>query len=171
MIRIVVGDLARQEASAVIRAIRSDLTSVNAVSRDIAEAAGPDLNERLENIGSMPVGGAVMTPSGGLSADFIIHVVVMSEDEPESMFTVQKALRNGLRRAVDWALESVALPPLGIGVGTIEADDSARALLEILFNHLDEGQPPLALTLVVASEYESGLFSRLLEELSRGRGR
>ena len=119
----------------------------------------------------MPVGGAVMTPSGGLSADFVIHVVVMSEDEPQSMHTVQKALRNGLRRASDWALESLALPPLGIGAGTIEADDSARALREILFNHIDEGQPPLALTVVVGSDYESGLFSRLVDELSSERTR
>ena len=120
MIRIVVGDLVSQDAGAVIRGVRSDLTAVNAVSRDIAEAAGPELKERLEKIGSMPVGGAVMTLSGGLSADFVIHVVVMSADEPQSLFTVQKALRNGLRRASDWALESVALPPLGIGVGSFE---------------------------------------------------
>jgi len=171
VIRIVVGELASQDASAVIRAIRSDLAPVNSVSRDVAGAAGPEMEERLGKIGSMPVGGAVLTPSGGLSADFIIHVVVMSEDEPQSMLTVQKALRNGLRRASDWALESLALPPLGIGVGVIEADDSARALLEILFSHLDEGQPPLALTVVVGSEYESGLFSQLVDELSSGRSR
>ncbi len=95
----------------------------------------------------------------------------MSEDEPQSMSTVQKALRNGLRRASDWSLESLALPPLGIGVGTIEADDSARALLEILFNHLDEGLPPRALTVVVGSEYESALFGRLVDELSSDRTR
>jgi len=111
----------------------------------------------------------MMTTAGNLPADFIIHVVVMSEDEPQSTVTVQKALRNGLRRASDWALESLALPPLGIGVGTIEADASARALLKILFNHLDEGQPPLALTVVVGSGYESGLFSQVVDQLSRDR--
>ena len=171
MIRVIIGDLADQEVSAIIRAMRSDLAPVNALSRDIALAAGEESEDLLERLGSIPLGGAVMTPAGNLPADFIIHVVVMSEDEPQSTVTVQKALRNGLRRASDWALESLALPPLGIGVGTIEADASARVLLEILFNHLDEGQPPLALTVVVSSEYESGLFSQLVDELSRERTR
>ena len=96
-----------------------------------------EMDDRLKKVGAIPVGGAVMTPGGTLATDFLIHVVVMSEDEPQSALTVQKALRNGLRRASDWALESLALPAIGIGVGTMEADDSARALLEILFNHLD----------------------------------
>ena len=171
MIRVVMGDLADQEVSAIVRAIRSDLAPVNALSRDIALVAGEASEALLEKIGSIPVGGAVMTPAGNLPADFLIHVVVMSEDEPQSTVSVQKALRNGLRRASDWALESLALPPLGIGVGMIEADGSARALLEILFNHLDEGQPPLALTVVVSSEYESGLFRQLVDELSGDRTR
>ena len=171
MSQVVLGDLADQEVSAIFRAVRSDFAPVNALSRDIALAAGEELGDRLERIGSIPLGGAVMTPAGNLPADFIIHVVVMSEDEPQNAASVHKALQNGLRRASDWALESLALPPLGIGVGTIEADDSARALLEILFNHLDEGQPPLALTVVVGSEYESGLFSQLVDELSGNRTR
>jgi O-acetyl-ADP-ribose deacetylase (regulator of RNase III) len=46
-------------------------------------------------------GGAVVTPGGDLSADFVIHVVVSAPDEPETSVNVQKALRNGLRRAAD----------------------------------------------------------------------
>lgn len=171
MIRVVVGDLATQEVSAIVRPIRSDLAPVNALAREVGSAAGPELEERIERIGAIPVGGAVITPAGDLVADFIIHVVVMSDDEPQSAMSVQNALRNGLRRAADWALDSVALPPLGIGVGTLEAEASARALVEILFNHLDEGQAPLALSMVVGSEYEAGLFGQLIDELSQHRTR
>lgn len=166
MIEVVLGALAEQKASAVLRAIRSDLGPVNAISRDVGLAAGEGLDARLEQVGSLPLGGAVMTPAGDLAADFIIHAVVMSSEEPQTAVTVQKALRNGLRRAADWGLETLALPPLGMGAGTIEAEDSARALLDILFQHLDEGQPPLALTIVVGSEYEAGLFNRMVDELS-----
>lgn len=171
MIRIVVGDLAEQRVDAVVRAIRSDLAPVNALSRDLALAGGALLEERLRRLGGVPLGGAVLTPAGDLPADFVIHVVVMSEEEPQTPLTVQRAVRNALRRAADWGLESLAIPPLGIGVGTLEPDDAARALLEILFAHLDEGQKPLALTVVVATEYEEGLFARLVDELSRDRMR
>lgn len=171
MIQILVGDLAEQAVDAVVRPVRSDLAPVNAQSRDLARAAGPDLDRRLQQLGAVPLGGAVLTPAGDLPADFVIHAVIMSEEEPQTFLTVQKALRNALRRASDWGLESLALPPLGIGAGTLEADNAARALLEILFDHLDEGQKPLALTVVVATEYEEGLFGRLVDELSRDRTR
>jgi O-acetyl-ADP-ribose deacetylase (regulator of RNase III) len=169
MIRVVTGDLASQAVGAVVRPIRSDLAPVDALSRDLAAAAGATLDRRLEKIGSMPLGGAVMTPAGDLAADFIIHVVVMSDDDPQSGVTMQKALRNGLRRAADWAIESMALPPLGIGVGTLEAEESARALVEILFDHLEDGQPPRELVIVVGSPYHSDLFTRLVDEGERAR--
>lgn len=133
-------------------------------------AAGPELEERLERLGMLPVGGAVLTPSGRLPADYLIHVVVMSEEEPQTSLSIQRALRNGLRRASDWGLESLAVPALGLGAGSIEPEGPASSLVEILLNHLDEGVPPLELTIVVDSEFESLLFDRLVEDATRLRG-
>ena len=124
---------------------------------------------RLRNVGTLPLGGAVITPGGGLRADYLIHVVVMSEEEPQTATTVRKALQNGLRRASDWELESLALPPLGIGVGLVEPEVSAKGLVEILITHLEAGGPPHDLTIVVSSSYESELFTQLVQEVSRHR--
>jgi O-acetyl-ADP-ribose deacetylase (regulator of RNase III) len=169
VIRVVVGDLAEQAVDGLLRPVRSDLAPVSAASRDIGAAAGEELEERLTRLGTLPIGGAVLTPAGSLRAGYLIHVVVMSEEEPQTSHSVQRALRNGLRRAADWGLTSIALPPLGLSVGMIEPEDSARALIEILFNHLDEGTPPLDLTIVVASDFEASLFGGLIDEMSRAR--
>lgn len=169
MIRVLVGDLAAQQVDALMRPVRSDLAPVSAASRDIALAAGEELEERLSRLGTLPIGGAVLTPSGRLSAGFLIHVVVQSEEEPQTSLSVQRALRNGLRRATDWGLASVALPPLGLTVGTTEPEESARALVEILFNHIDECAAPMELTIVVASTYEVELFEGLIHDMSRAR--
>ena len=169
MIEVVLGDLASEETEAIVRPIRSDLSPVSALSRDLGNMAGLEMADRLRKIGTLPVGGAVMTPGGALATDFLIHLAVTSDDEPQTSFTVRKALLNGLRRAADWALVSLALPPLGIGAGTLEADQSARSFLEILFDHLDEGRPPRAFRLVVTSEYEVDLFRRLVDELAAER--
>jgi len=120
-------------------------------------------------MGTLPVGGAFITPAGRLPASFLIHLVTASEEESESPQSVQRALRNGLRRAVEWEIQSLSLPPLGVGVGHLDVEESGRAMVEILVNHLDEGHPPLTLTIVVASEYEAGVFRRLVEELTRAR--
>jgi O-acetyl-ADP-ribose deacetylase len=169
VIRVVRGDLASQSAQGLIRPVRSDMAPVSSASRDLAAAAGPQLEERIARMGFLPVGGAVLTPAGRLAASFLIHVVVMSEEEPQSSWTVQRALRNGLRRAADWQLESLALPPLGITAGTTDPESSGRALVEILFNHLDEGIPPLDLSVVVTSDFEVALFEGLVGEMARAR--
>lgn len=169
MIRVVRGSILEIETEAVIRPIRTDLTPVSATSRDLAAGAGEAVQEHLLRLASLPLGGAVMTAAGKLPCDFLIHAVVMSEDEPQTSANVQKAVQNSLRRATDWAVESLALPPLGIGVGTTEPEVSARALTEILFNHLDEGAAPLDLTVVVTSDFEEDLFRRLVEELAGDR--
>jgi O-acetyl-ADP-ribose deacetylase (regulator of RNase III) len=145
------------------------MAPVSGASRDVVLDVGDELRERLERMGPLPVGGAVLTPAGLLLASFIIHAVVMSDEEPQTSMSVQRALRNGLRRAADWGLDTLALPPFGMAVGTADPEVSARALVEILFNHLDEGVAPLDLTIVVSSDFESELFGRLVEERSRAR--
>jgi len=76
-------------------------------------------------------------------------------------------MKNGLRRASDWAIDSLAVPPLGLGVGLVEPEESARVLVEILLSHVGEGQPPLDVKIAVESTYEADLFERLLGEMSR----
>jgi len=148
-----------------MRAIRSDLGPVNAASRDVFAAAGEAVGEGLLRTGPLPLGGAVITPGGDLPADFLIHVVVMSDDEPQTSMTVQRALRNGLRRASDWALDTLAVPPIGLGVGLVEPEESARALVEILFDHVNEGRPPLDVQIVVESSFEVELFNQLVGDI------
>jgi len=169
MIRVVVGDLRDQQVDALVRPVRSDLAPISGPSRDVVLDAGEELQNRLERMGRLPVGGAVLTPAGVLAASFLIHAVVMSEEEPQTALSMQRALRNGLRRAADWGLATLALPPFGMAMGTGDPEGTARAFVEILFNHLDEGVAPLDLTIVVSSDFESDLFGRLVAEMTRAR--
>ena len=169
MIQVVLAELATLPVQGIVRPVSSDMAPANVLARDLVTAAGPELAERMGRLGMLPVGGAVLTPAGQLAADYLIHVVVMSHDEPQSTLSIQRALRNGLRRASDWGLESLAVPPLGLGAGSLDAESSARVLVEILFNHLDEGLPPLELTIAVASDFEAELFGQLVAETGRMR--
>jgi len=169
VIQVVVGSLASQEQEGVVCPIRSDLTPLTAGARDVLLAAGPGVDERLQQLGAIPIGGAAITPGGALGAAFIIHVVTASEEESETSMSVQRALRNALRRAVDWEIESLAIPPLGAGVGHMETEEAARVQVEILVSHLDDGLPPLDVTIVATGPYEAEVFRRLVDELTRDR--
>jgi O-acetyl-ADP-ribose deacetylase (regulator of RNase III) len=169
MIRVLLADMATLPVQGLIRAVSSDMAPASVMARDLVAAAGPELAERVDRLGMLPVGGAILTPAGQLTADYLIHVVVMSHDEPQSSLSIQRALRNGLRRAADWGLESLGVPPLGLGAGSLDAETAARVLVEILFNHLDEGAPPLELTIAASSEFEVQLFEQLVAEAGRMR--
>jgi O-acetyl-ADP-ribose deacetylase (regulator of RNase III) len=113
MMRVGFEGLAEFDAEAVMRAIRSDLRPVNAASRDLLSAPGEDVEARLEKVGVIPIGGAVITPAGARPSTFTVHVVVMSDTDPQTPATISKALQNGLRRASDWELSSLAVPRWG----------------------------------------------------------
>jgi O-acetyl-ADP-ribose deacetylase (regulator of RNase III) len=162
MIRVVVGRLEDVETEGVLRPVRSDFTGITGASRRVEAAAGDKVRARLDGMGELPVGGAVVTPGEELRATFIIHAVVESPEESLSSFGVQRALVNGLRRAEEWEMASLSLPPVGLGAGALEPEEWASMVVELLLNHLREGGPPGEMVIVVESDYEEDLFRRLL---------
>jgi hypothetical protein len=61
-------------------------------------------------------------------------------------------------------IDSVAMPPLGIGAGLTEPEVGASDLLGVLRAHLARGEPPLDIVIVVSSSYEADLFLGLIAE-------
>ncbi|MCH7856437.1 MAG: macro domain-containing protein [Gemmatimonadetes bacterium] len=151
------------DVECVLRSVGSDLEPLTAVGREVGAAAGEDLLERMEQIGDLPVGGAVITPAGNLSASFIVHVALRSHDEPVSVGGVRKALQNGLRHACRMDIETLALPPLGTGAGNLDAEEAADVMLEVLRGHMESEEYPREVTVMVATEYELQAFASRLE--------
>ena len=169
MISVRRGHLDEADTEGVLRPVRSDLAGVTGASRRVETGAGDDVRARLEGMGELPVGSAVVTPGGDLRAAFVIHVVVESPDESANAMGVKRALLNGLRRAREWEMASLSLslPPLGLGVGALDPEEAANVLMEVLWDHLREGVPPGEVVIVVESSYEEELFRRLLATAER----
>ncbi len=167
MIRVVVADLAEVICEGILRSISSDLAADTPVSRSVELRAGSGVSDRLQAMGPLPVGAAVITPGGDLSAGFLIHMVLQSKEEPVGAGGLRSALVNGLRRAQEWGLESVAIPPLGMGAGNLEAEDSASVMVPVLQDHLRKFEYPRDVIIVAASDYEEDVFLRAVELAQR----
>jgi O-acetyl-ADP-ribose deacetylase (regulator of RNase III) len=167
MIEVLLADLVAVEAEGILRSVSSDLTSDTALSRALELAAGSGVVERLSAMGDLPVGGAVITPAGDLNASFLIHAVIQSPEEPVTATGTRLALQNGLRRAEEWGLETLALPPLGTGAGNLDAEASAGFMVPLLQDHLLSFHHPGRVTLVVGSEYEEDVFRQAVEVARR----
>lgn len=170
MIRIRRGDLRDAVVDAVVRPLDSDGRPVSQAGRRVEVAAGPTLGSRIEDLGGLPVGGAVITPAGELPATFVIHVVDRSREESPSPLTVHRALVNGLRRASEWGVETLAVPPVGLGPGNMEPEDAARVLFDVLREHMDSGAEPRDVTIVVETDFEEELYLRMLSAAAAADG-
>jgi O-acetyl-ADP-ribose deacetylase (regulator of RNase III) len=164
MIRILHAELADTDAAAVMRPVSAEWDPVTPATRRLELAAGVELIQECQRLGDLPVGSAIMTGAGSLNAEFMVHIIVRSVDEPVSTAIVRRGLQNGLRRLAQWRLQSVAMAPLGTGAGNLDAEDSAREMIPILLDHLSTGTEPSRIDIIVDSEYERDVFQRELQK-------
>ena len=162
MISVRLADLAEVRAAGILRPASAEWQAVTPAMRRLEVAAGPALDEHLTRLGDLPVGSAAITPAGSLSTSFLVHGIVRSYEEPVSASTVRLAIRNALRRADEWGLESVAAAPFGTGAGNLEVDEAAHIMIDVLFEHMQEARFPHTVEIVVDSEYERDAFERAL---------
>lgn len=165
MIRVVVSDPGIVEAEGLLRSVGADLEPLTPLERRLGMAAGIEVLERLRAFGQVPVGGALVTPGGGLPTPFLIHVVIRSDEEAISERGLRRAFLNGLRQAAEWELETLAVPPLGIGAGNLDAEASARIMISVLQQHLETSAYPREVIIPVSTPYEEDAFVR---EVARG---
>jgi O-acetyl-ADP-ribose deacetylase (regulator of RNase III) len=166
MIRIVISEATDLESEAILRSVSSGLEADTPFSRDVEVGAGSDIAQRLQDMGELPVGAAVITPGGDLPVAFLIHVVLQSADQPVTPSGLRLALQNGLRRAREWDLNTLALPALGTGAGNLDVEESASVMIPLIKRHLAEADHPQEVTIVVGTSYEAGVFSRMVEAAS-----
>lgn len=159
MITVKIAHLGTLGTEAVLREVNSQLAAVTPVGRELEIQAGVQVMERLDGMGPLPVGGAVITPAGGLAASFIIHAVVQSEEEAISEEGVRQGLLNGLRRATEWGIESLSLPPMGCGAGNLSAEAAAMAIVPMIREYSQSAELPREVIIAVANEYEEATFT------------
>jgi O-acetyl-ADP-ribose deacetylase (regulator of RNase III) len=159
VIRVVLGTLTESTMEALLRETRPDGAVVSPSGKALLARLGDAAH--LLDLDDAPIGSAWLSPAGPLHASFLIHLVVQGRDEPVSPESVRLALTNGLRRAAAFGIESVALPPLGVGAGNLDHEQAARIVVEVIAAHLEQGRPPAVFEVVVQSEYEEDVFRRV----------
>ncbi len=152
-------------ADALLLSVGTDLEALTSAERGLARQAGAAILGRLQSLGDLPMGGAVVTPGGELPFPFLIHVVIRSPEEAVSEAGIRRAFLNGLRQAGEWGVETLAAPPLGIGAGNLDAEDAARVMVEALQVHRMSSFLPRTLVILVGGRYEEEVFLQVSRRL------
>lgn len=166
MIRVVVDDLAFVPADAVVRPTTATLEPTAAALRRLEQVGGPDFVAQLRPSLPLDIGAAVVTAGGELPADFVIHAVIRTADEPVTASGLRRALVSVCQRAADWQLARITLPPLGTGAGNLSLEAAAQVMVDVL-GALGETPYPSDVCIVVETEEERELFEACLRSRLR----
>jgi O-acetyl-ADP-ribose deacetylase (regulator of RNase III) len=174
VLRLVMGDITKDDADAIVNAANSALAGGGGVDGAIHRAAGPQLlaacREIIAKIGQLPTGEAVITPGFDLPARYVIHTVgpiwrAGSDGEPEKL---QSAYTQSLARAAEAGLSTVAFPAISCGVYGYPLKLAAPLALQALAQGLKTG-PVREVRLFLYGEPAFNTWRAAAEELF-GRG-
>lgn len=130
MIRVVVADLAVIAVDAVVRPANDLLDPVSSATGQLDARAGEHFTTLRRVQAPLDVGAAVVTAAGDLAAEFVLHVVIQSEERAVARDTVRRALVSAWQRAGDWQLGRVATPLVGVSAGGLTIEEAAGLLAE-----------------------------------------
>jgi len=117
-IELAQGDITALDVDAIVNAANESLQLGSGVAGAIRRRGGPAIQDECNEIGACPVGAAVVTGAGELTARWVIHAVGPiwhGGAEGEEML-LASAVRAALKRAEEVGARSVALPAISAGV-------------------------------------------------------
>lgn len=140
-VRVLVGDITKQDVTAIVNAANSSLLGGGGVDGAIHQAGGPQILEECKQIrkttypNGLPTGDAVITTGGNLLAKHVIHTVgPIYGREPERQSELLAACyQNTLSLARRHEVSSIAFPSISTGAfgyPKIEAAKIASATIK-----------------------------------------
>lgn len=151
MIHVTLTPLHAVQAQALFRPSATDALPISPAGAALDAAAGAGWIEHSLPQPDLPLGSAILTPAGDLSAEFVVHLIVRSPVEPVSERTVTEAVKNGLRRCAEWAVGDIALPLVGTGPGDLSPELACAILAPELVAFTTAGDRTL--TICAADEF------------------
>lgn len=167
---IVLGDITKTDADAVVNAANSRLAGGGGVDGAIHRAAGYEklqaaCREIINEIGELPPGEAVATPGFALPARTIIHTVgpIWRGGGNNEHETLASAYRESLKLASEMDLQSIAFPAISCGAYGFPLQEAAKIAVRELGTGLREGLVRRA-SIVLFSADTAQAFARAAEQ-------
>ena len=164
-LELIQGDITELAIDAIVNPANEKLKMGEGVGGTILEKGGPSIQKECDRIGGTPVGTAVLTGAGDLTAKHVVHAVGPKMGEGDEDRKLSSAVRSSLAVADRHGLASVALPAISTGTFGFPLDRCARITLTEIHRYLQGGTK---LRRVVVCLFDDEALSTFTRELRRG---
>ena len=170
MIEVILGDITKIKADAIVNAANSSLLGGGGVDGAIHKAGGPDILEECIAIrnrqGGCKVGEAVITTGGELPAKFVIHTVgpIWNGGKKNEDILLANAYINSLKIASENGVKTLAFPNISTGVYRFPKDRAAVIAVHTVREFLNDFGEIDKVKFVCFDTENYELYQKLLEE-------
>jgi len=130
IIRLIKGDITDQNVDVIVNPANSYLKHGGGVAGAIVRKGGKIIQTESDRIGFVPVGSSVITTSGELPCQAIIHTVGPKMGEGDEDFKLSKSIHSSLSLASDNSYKSISIPAISSGIFGFLKDRCANILLD-----------------------------------------
>ena len=167
MIEVRVEDLAFYAGDAIVRPATATLDATTPLLRRLEVAAAKHCATARASPSRSPSGSAVVTGAGELPAKLLVHAVVTQRHGARHARRSAARVAKRARTSPFLADRRVAIPPLGLGAGNLDIDESAELMADELARHLATAAFPKRVTLIAETPDEAlaleGAIARRVE--------
>lgn len=139
-IQIVMGDITKSDAQAIVNAANTSLLGGGGVDGAIHRAAGPELLEECRQLHGCPTGGAKITRGYRLPAEYVIHTVGPrwhGGDRDEDRL-LESCYVQSLRLAREKGISSIDFPSISTGAYRFPLERAAAIAVKTLARELED---------------------------------
>jgi len=165
-VRVVVGNITRQNVDAIVNAANETLLGGGGVDGAIHKAGGPSILEACREIRrtrfpeGLPTGEAVITTAGDLPALYVIHTVgpIKGRWGDRDAEMLANCYTNSLTLAVQHNLRSIAFPSISTGAFAYPREEAAAVSSKAIADFLAVDRQLEEVRLVFFSQGDAKVF-------------
>lgn len=143
IIRLIKGDITDQNVDVVVNPANSYLKHGGGVAGAIVRKGGKIIQTESDKIGFVPVGSSVITTSGELPCQAIIHTVGPKMGEGNEDIKLSKSIHSSLSLASENSYKSISIPAISSGIFGFPKDRCANILLDESIKFLENNKTSL----------------------------
>ncbi|MFC4451118.1 macro domain-containing protein [Halorussus aquaticus] len=159
------GDIAAQEADALVNAAGTSLQMGSGVAGALRRGANGPINDEAVSKGPVELGEVAVTDAYELGAEYVIHAAAMPHygDGQATAESIHEATQNSLTKADELGCESLVIPILGTGAAGYEFEDGARRVCETIRDYQPTSLSDVRVIAYSQREYEA--LERIAEDV------